>query len=102
MLDYTDYIVRDDVAAVKRLLGKSVISPYYFTEEDSYITPIATAAHYGAIGCLVLLCSHGAVDSLATTKNQTLSPLVAAIVSDQPRYIKIQILKILQENGCRF
>ena len=102
MQKYSSYLAKDDVAAVKRLLKSNIVSPYFFSEEDSYITPIATAAHYGAIGCLRLLCSHGAVASLATTKNQTLSPLVAAIVSDQPRYIKIQLLKILQENGCRF
>ncbi|OBQ55194.1 ankyrin repeat domain-containing protein [Halodesulfovibrio spirochaetisodalis] len=102
MLDYSDCIERDDVGKVKKMLKRKLISPYYFTEEDCFITPIATAAHHGSIGCLLLLCSHGAVTNLRTTKKQTLSPLVAAIVSNQPRYIKIQMLKILQENGCRF
>lgn len=102
MHDYSEYLAKDDVVAVKRILKNNTVSPHYFTEEDSYITPIVSAAHYGAIGCLVLLCSHGAVANLATTTDQTLSLLVAAIVSDQPRYIKIQMMKILQENGCRF
>lgn len=102
MYDYSSYLAKDDVAAVKRLLRNSTVSPHYFTEEDSYITPVATAAHYGAIGCLMLLCSYGAVAFLATQKNERLSPLIAAIVSDQPRYIKLQVIQILQKNGCRF
>ncbi|KAF1077459.1 hypothetical protein [Halodesulfovibrio sp. MK-HDV] len=102
MMDYSNYIAKDDVAAVKRFLKNRTVSPYFFTEEDSYITPIATAAHYGAIGCLNVLCSYGAVSFLATQKKETLSPLVAAIVSDQPRYIKLQVIQILQKSGCRF
>ena len=93
---YSELLEKDDVIAVKKLLDKQIVSTFFFDEKDYFVTPIATAVFHGSIKCVRLLCEHGAADCHPTNAREaTLSPLVAAVASDQPSRVKLEIIKLL-------
>lgn len=82
--DYCDLILDDNVEIVSDLLRCRLVSAFFYEIEDEYITPIATAAYYGSLDCLKLLCTYGAATCLLSNKRKPfLDPLVAAIMGNQ-------------------
>ena len=96
-------IIEDDEVGVKKLLDKRLVSAFFFNDEDYFVTPIATAAFYGSVKCVKLLCGHNAANCQPTQKGKaTLPPLVAAVVSDQPSHVKLEIIQLLLDAGAAF
>lgn len=68
--NYCDLILDDNINIVHDLLLYDLVSPFFYDENDDYITPVATAAHYGASHCLILLCEYGAATCPSSNKNR--------------------------------